>query len=69
MYMSTLLAKLAAIHEALGLPPGLVAGPMLAAACEAMGIQPGQGATLPPIMAAARGCGGCSGWDGIKVKK
>ena len=54
------LAKVAAIHEALGLPPGLAAGPMLAAACEAMGIQPGQGATLPP-MAAARGCGGCSG--------
>ena len=45
----SLLAKVAAIRDALGLPADLAAGPMLAAACEAMGIQPGQGATLPAI--------------------
>ena len=71
--MSTLLAKVAAIHEALGLPPGLAAGPMLA--CEAMGIQPGHGTTLPPMMgwrrlaAAAAARAADQTWDGIRVKK
>ena len=41
-YYNMFLAKVALIGESLGLPPGLAAGPMLVAACEAMGIQPGQ---------------------------
>jgi hypothetical protein len=48
-YYNMFLAKVALIGESLGLPPGLAAGPMLVAACEAMGIQPGQGTPLPII--------------------
>ena len=43
----SLLAKCAAIAKAIGLPPDMAAGETLVAACEAMGIVPEPGATLP----------------------
>ena len=45
----SLLAKCAAIAKAIGLPPDMAAGETLVAACEAMGIVPEPGATLPQI--------------------
>ena len=56
----SLLAKTAAIAKAIGLPPDMATGQTLVAACEAMGVVPEPGATLPQIadrLMADMGCG------------
>ena len=56
----SLLAKTAAIAKAIGLPPDMAAGQTLVAACEAMGLVPEQGATLPQIADLLMADIGCS---------